>query len=99
MTRYWDDDIGNQEWEPVKWDKSGEKGKIKKIKKLTYSRELGNAILAARRRHNLSQKKVADHLHVKQSLINSYEIGDKVPEDNVITKLNKLLKTQLPRKK
>lgn len=98
MTRYWDDNIGNKDWEPVTWNKKKENTIHKKEINLPYNKILGNAILAARRKMNLSQKKISDRLHIKQSKLNSYETGEIIPDVTIISKLNKILKTQLPLK-
>ena len=45
----------------------------------------------------MSQSDLAKKLNIKQVDINNYENGKLVPTNNIIAKLEKLLKTKLPR--
>ena len=68
---------------------------IKKPAKITT--ELKIAIQQARINNKLSQKNLASMMCCQQSLINQYESGKAIPDNLFISKLEKKLRTKLPR--
>ena len=75
--------------------KNEESGDIKKPAKITT--ELKIAIQQARLNNKLSQKDLASMMCCQQSLINQYESGKAIPDNLFISKLEKKLRTKLPR--
>ena len=59
--------------------------------------ELKNSIQQARINNKLSQKDLASMMCCQQSLINQYESGKAIPDNLFISKLEKKLRTKLPR--
>jgi len=58
---------------------------------------LQKLIQQGRLKEKMSQSDLAKKLNIKQVDINNYENGKLVPTNNIIAKLEKLLKTKLPR--
>lgn len=56
-------------------------------------------IQKARLIHKLSQKQLAQKINVDEKTIKNYESGNVVPEYSIMCKLEKVLKTQLNKKK
>ena len=57
------------------------------------------AFQQARLKEKLSQKDLASRLNVKPSVINSYENGTCIPNNNFISSLERILKCKLPKVK
>ncbi len=57
------------------------------------------AMAQARLAQGLKQKELALRCGVKETIISGYESGKLVPENHVIQKIEKVLKTKLPRMK
>lgn len=53
--------------------------------------KLGKAIQKARKQIGLSQKEFADHLHVSDKTISSYEVGRAMPGFDVLKKMSRVL--------
>lgn len=60
---------------------------------------LSKSIQQARNSKKMSQKQLAVMMNCQASLIQQYEIGQAIPQNNFICKLERVLKTKLPRKK
>ena len=87
----------NQDWEPVSWIKKPEEIKSQKkpkiVKPISFSRQLINA----RQRAQITLHKLAQALGIKVKDLASYENGKKIPENNIIARINKILGCKLPR--
>lgn len=62
------------------------------------SHEFRIALQKTRVSSGLSQKELANLCHINVSLVQSYETGKSVPTPQIRTKLNRVLKTTLPKK-
>ena len=60
---------------------------------------LSKSIQQARNSKKMSQKQLAVMMNCQASLIQQYEIGQAIPQNNFICQLERVLKTKLPRKK
>lgn len=70
---------------------------IVKPKKIDLN--LKQSIQNARINKKLSQKQLASQMGVNVQIINSYETGKAIPNNNFISKIEKILNTKLPRVK
>ncbi len=61
------------------------------------SHEFKSALMKARGQSGMKQKEFAQRLGVKESMLKSIENGKVVPENNLIAKMEKILKCKLPR--
>lgn len=55
------------------------------------------ALMQARQKKNMTQAQLAQQCGVKSSVINQYEQGKVVPEQALISKMNRVLGTKLPK--
>ena len=69
------------------------------VKPKKISLNLRQSIQSARINKKLSQKQLASQLGVNVQIINSYENGKAIPNNNFISKIEKVLNTKLPRVK
>lgn len=104
--------VSGQDWEPVVLNKSKSKTynttndnkKINNIEdeiKINPKVSLSNSLLIqkARTQLKLSQKDLAQKLNVDSKIIQGYESGKVVPDVKLMTKLEKILKVKLNKKK
>merc|ERR1711959_595475 len=61
--------------------------------------ELKQAIMKGRAAKGLTQKQLAQQLNMQPQVINEYESGKAVPNNQIIAKIEKALGTKLPRVK
>ena len=61
------------------------------------SKELKQAIQAARTAKGLTQKQLANQLQIDAKTINEYESGKAIPNNQVIAKIERALGAKLPR--
>jgi putative transcription factor len=99
--------MNNQDWETIFMTNSKEKipqtgpkppidtHQAEPLPKITV--ELKTAIQQARIAKKLSQKELAQQINIPVSVINDYEKGNAIPNNNFIAKLEKFLGTKLPR--
>jgi putative transcription factor len=59
------------------------------------SLKLRKAIQQARTTHKMSQSMLANKINVKSNVINDYESGKAIPNQQIIVKLEKVLKVKL----
>ena len=87
----------DQDWKPVNWIKKPEEIKSQKkpkiVKPIPFSRQLINA----RQRAQMTLHKLAQALGIKVKDLASYENDKKIPENNIIVRINKILGCKLPR--
>ena len=88
-----DDNLLEQEWEPVGWKKSPiPKGtSAKKETPLPFHRRL----VHARQLAHMTQHKLTQALGIKLRDLESYENGKAIPEKNVLARINRILGTRL----
>jgi ribosome-binding protein aMBF1 (putative translation factor) len=101
----------NQDWTPITWNKPSvlarSLGKPFLRKKLTpqdsddptppvpISRNLRVLIQNARTAKGFTQKQLATKLNLPASILNGYEAGTAVPDNNVIQRISKVLGVNL----
>ena len=73
-----------------KLDDNNDAGKHKKV---TLS--LGKTIMKARNAKNISQKDFARRINEKSAIINSYEQGKAIPNNQILMKMQKILGVKL----
>ena len=92
-----------QDWEPVilkKETKETKEKEIKSIDKVTLkepSLDFQKALQQARMVNKMSQKDLALKLGMNLNTMVNYEKGKEVPTNLIISKLEKILNTKLPR--
>lgn len=91
-------EIKNKNDIPVKTkqERELEGDEIVKPKKMTLNTQ--KAIQQARLANKMSQKQLAAALNVPVQTISSYESGKAIPNNQFISKLERALKTKIPRK-
>ena len=67
------------------------------LKHATVSKELKLAISQARTAKGLTQKQLATQLNMQPPVINEYESGKAIPNNQVIAKIERALGAKLPR--
>ena len=67
------------------------------LKHATVSKELKLAISQARTAKGLTQKQLATQLNMQPQVINEYESGKAIPNNQVIAKIERALGAKLPR--
>ena len=65
----------------------------------SVSTELKKAIMQARNAKGLTQKQLANQLQIQPQVINEYESGKAIPNNQVIAKIERALGAKLPRAK
>ena len=65
----------------------------------TVSHEFRVALQKARQAKNMSQKDLAFALQEKTAIVNEYESGKAIPNNNLISKMERVLCAKLPRNK
>ena len=65
----------------------------------TVSKDLRLAITQARNAKGLTQKQLATQLNMQPQVINEYEAGKAIPNNQVIAKIERALGAKLPRAK
>lgn len=65
----------------------------------TVSTELKKAIQQARNAKGLTQKQLAAQLQMQPQIINEYESGKAIPNNQIIAKIERALGAKLPRAK
>lgn len=75
-----------------KLEEADDVGTIQRVDK-----SLSKAIMQARTAQKLSQKDLATAINAKPQIIAEYENGKAIPDPGVISKLERKLKTKLPR--
>ena len=78
----------------IKLDNDNEVHKIEKVS-MDFRKEMQKARCAK----NMTQKQLAQKLNLKQTIIANYEQGKAVPNNYIITKIERALGVKLPRKK
>ena len=63
----------------------------------TVSKDLRLAITQARNAKGLTQKQLATQLNMQPQVINEYESGKAIPNNQIIAKIEKALGAKLPR--
>ena len=79
----------------IKNKKLDEATEVSKIAKVSLS--FGKEMQQARCAKKLSQKELAQKLHVKQTVVASYEQGKAIPNNGFICKIERVLGVKLPR--
>merc|ERR1711998_493222 len=69
------------------------------LKHQTVSKDLRLAITQARNAKGLTQKQLANSLNMQPSVINEYESGKAIPNNQIISKIERALGAKLPRAK
>jgi len=69
------------------------------LKHATVSKDLRVAIAQARNAKGLTQKQLATQLNMQPQVINEYESGKAIPNNQVISKIERALGAKLPRAK
>ena len=85
-----------QDWEPVNWKKDAKDAKDAKDgevekEEVPFYRKLINA----RQKAQITRHKLAQSLGIKVKQLESYEIGKKLPENNVLARINRILNSKL----
>merc|ERR1739845_220525 len=65
-------------------------------KHATVGSEFKKALMQARMAKQMDQAKLAKAINEKASVINEYESGKAIPNNNIVNKLNKALGVRLP---
>jgi len=100
--------MDHQDWTPCVINKSKPLNKKINIEKKETDEiekqnniSLDNRLIIQKARliHKLSQKQLAQKINVDEKTIKNYESGNVVPEYSIMCKLEKILKTQLNKKK
>ena len=101
MPKY-EDYVDEQDWDIISWNKKPNNKEIDQnsnipdktnitIEKIAFNRQL----ILARQKAQYTPNKLAQALHIKLKDLESFENGTKVPEKNVLYKMNKLLNSKL----
>jgi len=69
------------------------------LKHATVSKDLRVAIAQARNAKGLTQKQLATQLNMQPQVINEYESGKAIPNNQIIAKIERALGAKLPRAK
>ena len=95
MPKY-EDYSDEQEWDVVSWnktlqDKQLEQQSDKQIETVLFNKML----ILARQKAQYTANKLAQALHIKIKDYESFENGSKLPDKNVLYKINKFLNSKL----
>ena len=92
MPKYDDELLQGQEWDTVTWDNVKKIiPKKEEIEVIPFNREL----ISARQKAQYTPNKLAQALNIKLKDLESFENGTKLPENNILYKINKLLSCKL----
>ena len=94
MLPVWSSDelLQGQEWDTVTWDNvKNIIPKKEEIEVIPFNREL----ISARQKAQYTPNKLAQALNIKLKDLESFENGTKLPENNILYKINKLLSCKL----
>jgi len=98
MPKYNDDYSEGQDWDVVSWNKTPcEQNKIETQKKQEYIETIpfNKMLILARQKAQYTANKLTQALHIKIKDYESFENGTKLPDKNVLYKINKLLNSNL----
>jgi ribosome-binding protein aMBF1 (putative translation factor) len=90
--------VDDLEWEVVTWNKTPiEENKIMTQKKQEYTETIpfNKMLILARQKAQYTSNKLTQALHIKIKDYESFENGTKLPDKNVLYKINKLLNSNL----
>jgi len=77
----------------------GKKAEAEETKLEHVSHDFKIALMQARQAAELKQSELAQRINEKTSVINDYESGRAYPDPQIISKMERVLKVKLPRKK
>ena len=86
--------LSDEQIRKIKLENENDVQKIEKVS-LDFRKEMQKARCAK----NMTQKQLAQKLNLKQTIIANYEQGKAVPNNFIITKIERALGVKLPRKK
>ena len=90
--------VDDPEWDVVTWNKTpSEENKIMTQKKQEYidTISFNKILILARQKAQYTSNKLTQALHIKIKDYESFENGTKLPDKNVLYKINKLLNSNL----
>lgn len=94
MPKYKDIYSLEQDWDIVSWNKTSNKEIIKNHKEIEQI-PFNKMLILARQKAQYTPNKLSQQLHIKLKDLESYENGTKLPEKNILYKINKFLNSKL----
>jgi hypothetical protein len=84
----------NQDWEPILWKR--DQNEIKpKNENIIHEIEFNRLLISARQKAQFTPNKLSQALGIPLKELEKYEIGSKLPEKNILARINKLLSSKL----
>ena len=85
----------NQDWEPVVWKKDQNEIKTEKNENIIQGIEFNRLLISARQKAQFTPNRLSQALGIPLKELEKYEDGSKLPEKNILARINKLLSSKL----
>ena len=93
MPKY-EDYSDEQEWDVISWNKTPQ-DKQQQNEKYIETLPFNKMLILARQKSQYTANKLAQALHIKIKDFESFENGTKLPDKNILYKINKFLNSKL----